>query len=61
MKDIRNKNSKYQYHGYQEWYPHNSNNTLFRSKIAYRSNMKNGKLIGYSELHYMYLTEYHIR
>lgn len=55
MKDIRNKNSKYQYHGYQEWYPH------YNNKLAYRSNMKNGKLIGYSELHYMYRTEYHIK
>ena len=54
MKSIINKNSKGQKHGYQEWYPNTSN------KITYRANYKNSRVIGYSELHYMYQTLYTI-
>lgn len=50
MKDIRtvlsmNRNSKGQYHGYQEWY----SNSL--TKVLYRGNFKNDIRIGYVEYH----------
>ena len=55
-KDIKNKNDKGQYHGYQEWWRH------VRPKIQLRGNMKNGNFIGYVEDHmFTEMTEYYIR
>ncbi len=42
-KDIINKNSKGQMHGYQEWY--------WDGKLSLRGNAKNGKMGGYREWH----------
>ena len=53
MKDITNKNSKEQYHGYQEWY--------VRNELYYRGNYKNDNIIGYTESHYSKITRYNIR
>jgi hypothetical protein len=52
-KDITNKNSKDQYHGYQEWYVCN--------KLYYRSNYINDNIIGYTESHWSKITRYNIR
>ena len=53
MKDIKNKNSKEQYHGYQEWH--------IRNELYYRGNIKNNKHIEYSEFHSSKITRYNIR
>lgn len=53
MKDITNKNSKEQYHGYQEWYIPNT--------LWYRGNYKNDESIGYEEYHFIKKTRYNIR
>jgi hypothetical protein len=55
-KDIRNTNSKRQYHGYHEWY--NSS-----GELAYRGNYKNNIDIGYQEYHLKSIkqTHFHIR
>lgn len=53
MNDIRNKNSKEQYHGYQELYGYH--------KLMYRGNYKNNNMIHYSEYHFYETTRYHIR
>ena len=42
--NIRNKNNKHQYHGYQEWY-----NLV--DEICYRGEYNNGKVIAYHEFH----------
>ena len=42
IKNIATKNSKGQYHGYQQWY-------WLDGKINYRGNRKNGEFIGYQE------------
>ena len=47
-----NKNSKGQYHGYQEWY----NN----SKLIYKGNYINNNMIGYSEYHWCKIIIYYI-
>lgn len=52
MKDIINYNSKYQHHGYQEWYNH--------GEMIHRGNWKNGITIGYSEFHGIRTTIYYI-
>jgi len=52
-KTIRNKNTKGQRHGYQEWY--------WDNELSYRGNNKNGEIIGYSEWHFTKQTRYHIR
>ncbi len=43
IKNIKNKNNKYQSHGYQQWY------TPFTNKLRFRGNYKNDKPIGYTE------------
>jgi hypothetical protein len=43
MKNIINKNTKDEYHGYQEWY--------YKYGLGCRKNTKNGFTIGYSERH----------
>ena len=53
MKDITNKNSKEQYHGYQEWY--------IRNELYYRGKYNNNNIIGYTESHYSKITRYNIR
>jgi hypothetical protein len=53
MKNIINRNSKGEYHGYQEWYW--KDNTLRN-----RGNCNNGKLIGYSEYHVIKQTIFNI-
>jgi hypothetical protein len=52
MNDIRNKNSKGQSHGYQEWYGYN--------KVIYRGNYKNNERIGYAEYHGTKRTRFNI-
>ncbi len=47
-KDIEPRNSKGRKHGYQEYYDQDD-------KMWLRANYKNGKLIGYRELHYSML------
>jgi hypothetical protein len=54
MKNIINRNSKGEYHGYQEWYW--KDNTL-----VVRLNYKNGNEIGYEELHVLKKTRYYIK
>ena len=54
-KNIRNYNSKGEWHGYIEVY-NNTTNILY-----YRTNYKNGHFIGYIEWHSEKLTQYHIR
>jgi len=51
-KTIRNKNTKGQRHGYQEWY--------WDNELSYRGNFKNGRLIGYSESHNAEQTKFYI-
>jgi hypothetical protein len=46
IKDIDNYNTKYQRHGYQEWYHY-----MNKPKIKVRCNYKNGQEIGYEEWH----------
>ena len=53
-KDIRNKDSKGVFHGYQQWY--SGNGTLWLRTMA-----KNDLPIGYSEGHMEKLTRFHIR
>ena len=53
MKTIINRNSKGEYHGYQEWYYH--------QKLGYRGKWKNGLEIGYEESHTWKHTIYYIR
>ena len=48
MKEISNKNSKGQYHGFQQ--------TIHNNKIIDRGNAKNGRPIGYLELHNRIIT-----
>jgi len=48
------RNSKGQYHGYQEWY-----NLI--DVLRFRGNWKNGSRIGYSDWHNTKETLYHIR
>lgn len=55
MKDITNRNSKEQYHGYQAWYYDYDN------KLYYRANYKNNMKIGYEEYHWSKITRYNIR
>lgn len=43
-KDIRNKNSKGEHHGYKEFY-------YVNGKLSLRANFKNGRIIGYHERH----------
>ena len=43
MNNIRNKNSKGEYHDYQEWY--------YYKKLWYRGKYKNNIKIGYGESH----------
>ena len=43
MNNIEPRNSKNQYHGYQEWYCYD--------KLILKSNYKNDKPIGYGEYH----------
>jgi len=52
MKDIINYNSKYQHHGYQEYY--------YFDGLPARFNCKNGITIGYSEFHGIRTTKYYI-
>ena len=55
MKNIINRNSKGQLHGYQQglfW---------FNNKIAHRFNKRNDMIIGYTEWHAIKETEYYIR
>ena len=58
MKDIEPKNSKNQYHGYQEWYSYYhgyqewySYSKMSHSKMSHRGNWKNNRIIGYAEWH----------
>ncbi len=44
MKDIKNLNSKGQWHGYQEWY--------FEGKLYFKGFFYNGELIDYDEIYY---------
>ena len=53
-KDIKNYNSKGEWHGHQEWYYNNG-------KVAHRGTSKNTRDIGYNEWHSSKRTEYHIR
>lgn len=52
MKDIINRNSKDQLHGYHQ---------LYRGKLLYRANWKNDKCIGYEESHGIKKTYFYIR
>ena len=52
MKDIRNKNSRGQSHGYQEWYGYH--------ELIYRGNYKNNERIGYAEYHGSKRTRFNI-
>jgi hypothetical protein len=54
MRDIINKNNKGDFHGYNEWYWNSG-------KLRFRGNMKNNKVIGYTEWHGFKETEYYIR
>ena len=54
MSNIRNKNSKGQYHGYQQGF-------WVDNKIAHRYNKRNDVIIGYTEWHAIKETEYYIR
>ena len=54
MKDIEPKNSKDQYHGYQEWYQE------YSYALWYRGKWKNGLAIGYEEFHGIRTTKYYI-
>jgi hypothetical protein len=56
MKDIINKNSKDQHHGYQEWYGYNK----VINKVIYRGNYKNNERIGYAEYHGSKRTNFNI-
>ena len=58
MKNITNKNTKNEYHGYQEWY----GKDIFsgNKRISYRANYKNGIVIGYEEFHGVKQTRYDI-
>ena len=53
-KNIRNKNSKGESHGYQEFY-------YLNNKLSLRANFKNGSGIGYVEMHRFVQTLYVIR
>ena len=53
MNNIKSKNSKDQFHGYQEWY--------WKDTIYFKSNYINGKRIGYTENHYINKTTFYIR
>jgi hypothetical protein len=53
-KDIRNTNSKRQYHGYHEWY-------LIYDYAIFRGMYKNGLKVGYLEWHRTRLTDFYIR
>jgi hypothetical protein len=55
MKNITNKNSKGESHGYQEVY-YNTNNI-----ISFRGNRKKGNPIGYAEYHGSKRTRYYIK
>ena len=53
--ELRNtRNSKGQYHGYQEWYTHSG-------EMVYRGNSRNGSDVGYQEWHRFKLVKFHIR
>ena len=52
-KTIRNKNTKGQRHGYQEWY--------WDNELSYRGVWKNNRRIGYQEWHRVKKTEYYIK
>ena len=56
MKDIEPKNSKDQYHGYQQWYYCDNNHKLYL-----RGNWKNDNEIGYEEWHSNKRTNFYIR
>ena len=53
MNYITNKNSRGQYHGYQESYN--------KDKLWYRGKYINDKRIGHSEYHWCKITIFHIR
>ena len=59
-KDIINRNSKGQYHGYHEYY-YGYHEYYYYNGIGYRANYKNNNEIGYEELHYFKRTNFHIR
>ena len=52
-KDITNKNTKNEYHGYQEWYGH--------YELCLRGTYKNDELIGYEEWHIGPRTNFYIK
>ena len=52
--DTHTKNSKGNLHGYQEWYS-------FSGVLYIKGKYKNGKEIGYEELHLTKQTNYYIR
>jgi hypothetical protein len=52
--DIRNYNSKGEWHGYHEWY-------LSSDYIVFRTMYKNGLKVGYVEWHRSQLTDFYIR
>ena len=56
--DIRNKNSKGQRHGYQEWYSYTKLN--YKEKLIYRGDYKNNERIGYAEYHGTKQTRFNI-
>lgn len=58
--DIDNKNDKFEWHGYNEWY---FNDTYLVRNDTYlvRANFKNNNKIGYAESHYYKHTSYYIR
>lgn len=53
MKNIINRNSKGEIHGYQELYWN-------KTKLAFKGKRKNDKPIGYGEYHYNKKTRYYI-
>ena len=52
-KNIKNYNSKQQYHGYHEYY--------YSDELGYRANYKNNIKIGYEEYHRRNKTTFYIR
>ncbi len=56
--NIITRNSKGQYHGYQEWYSFYDNSAI--CKLSYRAMWNNGKRIGYIECHLQQKTTYYI-
>jgi len=54
MKDIRNFNNRYTYHGYQEWY-FDDEKTIYR-----RGSWKKNKRIGYYENHILKCANFYI-